>query len=217
MGYTPEQIFDMAPVIPVITVDDIKKAVPLARALVDGGLPVLEITLRTPLGLEAIRVLKAEVEGAVVGAGTVLNPRDLEGALAAGSEFIITPGLTPTLLRAGCECGVPFMPGIATVSEMMSCLDAGLKALKFFPAEASGGAAILKAFSGPFPNISFCPTGGIGPGNLASYLAVPTVRTVGGSWMTPAAMVANEDWHGIRTLAAETVALVASMNSSTER
>ena len=216
MGYTAEQIFSRAPVIPVITIDDPDTAVPLARALVKGGLPVLEITLRTAQGLDAIRRVRDEVDDAVVGAGTVLNQRDLERALAAGSEFVITPGLTPELLRAGAACGVPFMPGIATVSEMMCCLDAGLTALKFFPAESSGGARALRAFSGPFPQVSVCPTGGIGPDNLTAYLAVPSVRTIGGSWMTPRSSVAAGDWEGITALAREACDLVGSIRSRAE-
>jgi len=213
MSYTAQQLFAMAPVIPVITIDDIDRAVPLARALVDGGLPVLEITLRTELGLEAIALIKREVENAVVGAGTILNQIDLDKALAAGSEFIITPGLTPELLKAGALCGVPFMPGIATVSELMCCLDAGLTDLKFFPAEASGGAKTLKAFGGPFPQVSFCPTGGVSPDNLASYLQVSAVKTVGGSWMTPTNLVAEGDWDGISALAREACELVASVRA----
>lgn len=213
MGYTAEQLFRMAPVIPVITVDDLDTAVPLARALQQGGLPVLEITLRTSQGLDAILRVKEEVEGVIVGAGTVLNPRDLDKVLEAGSDFVITPGLTPDLLRAGSACGVPFMPGITTVSELMCCVEAGLTALKFFPAEASGGARALRAFRGPFPEVLFCPTGGISPDNLAAYLALPSVPTVGGSWMTPGSRVAAGDWQGITALAREAVDLVAAIRS----
>lgn len=216
MTYTAEEIFSLAPVIPVITVDELEKAVPLARSLVRGGLPVLEITLRTPQGLDAITLIKNEVSEAIVGAGTVLNESDLEKALNSGSEFVITPGLTPELLRAGAYCGVAFMPGVATVSEMMCCLDAGLTALKFFPAEASGGVKTLKAFGGPFPDVTFCPTGGIGPHNLANYLDIPSVKTVGGSWMTPKIMLADADWEGITRLAEEACALVTSIRQKQE-
>ena len=213
MNRTAQQIFAMAPVIPVITIDHLDTAVDLCRALVDGGLPVLEITLRSADGLAAIERVKREVPGAVVGAGTVLNETDLNKALAAGSEFVITPGLTPALLNAGADCGVPFMPGIATVSEMMCCLDKGLTELKFFPAQASGGAPTLKAFGGPFPQVSFCPTGGVSPDNLADYLAVPSVATVGGSWLTPKSAIAAGDWAAIKTLAREACELVEKIRS----
>ena len=203
MMHMAEQIFAKAPVIPVITIDDLDTAVDLCRALVDGGLPVLEVTLRTDLGLAAIPLIKAAIPSAIVGAGTVLNPQDLDRALTAGSEFVITPGLTPALLQAGSRCGVPFMPGVASVRELMCCLDDGLTALKFFPAEANGGAKTLKAFAGPFPEVAFCPTGGVGPDNLAEYLAVPSVKTVGGRWVTPRKVVAQQDWSTVSRLARE--------------
>lgn len=214
MSYAAAEIFSLAPVIPVITIDDLDTAVPLAQALVAGGLPVLEITLRTAQGLAAISLIKQQVPGAIVGVGTVLNLGDLDKALAAGSEFVVTPGLTPTLLQAGARCGVPFIPGIATVGELMGCLDEGLTALKFFPAEAMGGTKVLKAFSGPFPQVSFCPTGGIGPGNLAEYLALPSVKTVGGSWICPNNLIASQDWQGITNLSREACHLVASLRRS---
>lgn len=204
-------ILARAPVVPVITINDIATAVPLAQALVAGGIPVLEVTLRTEHGLDAIRQIRAEVEGAIVGAGTVLSIGDLDAALDAGSEFIITPGLTDTLLRAGASCGVPFMPGVATVSEMMRCLEQGLDTLKFFPAEASGGASALKAFSGPFPEVAFCPTGGIGLNNIGDYLKLPSVLSVGGSWLAPDKLIASGDWAGITRLAREACELVASL------
>lgn len=207
-------VLALAPVVPVITISDPAHAVPLARALVAGGIPVLEITLRSAHGLDAIRRVRAEVEGAVVGAGTVSNCRELEQALAAGSEFVITPGLTPALLRAGVQCGVPFIPGVATVSELMTGLEQGLDTLKFFPAEAAGGVAVLKAFSGPFPQVCFCPTGGIGPTNMAGYLALPTVLSVGGSWLTPAALVNTGDWAGITALARTATAQVQALRAA---
>lgn len=203
MSEAVRTILGRAPVVPVITIDAIEQAVPLARALVGGGIPVLEITLRTAHGLEAIRRIRAEVEGAVVGAGTVLTGADLDNAIAAGSEFIVTPGLTDTLLQQGANCGVPFLPGIATVSELMRCLEHGQRTLKFFPAEAAGGAKTLKAFAGPFPGVAFCPTGGIGLANIADYLAVPSVLSVGGSWLTPASLVTAQDWPAITALARE--------------
>ena len=209
MSFTSAEILAMAPVVPVITITDVDQAVPLAKALIRGGIPVLEITLRTDQGLAAISRIKQEIEGAVVGAGTVTDGRELDQALAAGSEFIITPGLTPSLLAAGVACGVPFMPGVATVSELMACLEKGLRTLKFFPAEASGGAAALKAFSGPFPQVRFCPTGGIGPDNIASYLALNSVLSVGGSWITPDRLIAEQNWAAITDLAEQACALVS--------
>lgn len=206
-------ILKMAPVVPVIVIDDLDKAVPLAKALVKGGIPVLEITLRTPQGADAIKLIKQEVEGAIVGAGTILSTDDLEKALAVGSEFIITPGLTPTLLDAGVECGVPFMPGVANISQLMTCAEKGLKTLKFFPAEASGGAKALKAFAGPCPHIEFCPTGGISTANLADYLALPNVLSVGGSWIASEKLMAAGDWDGITALAQQSCDLVASLKS----
>nr|WHW29822.1 putative bifunctional 4-hydroxy-2-oxoglutarate aldolase/2-dehydro-3-deoxy-phosphogluconate aldolase [uncultured bacterium] len=214
MSKSSREILALAPVVPVITIYDIKHALPLAKALVDGGIPVLEVTLRTPQGLEAIRIMKAEVEGAVVGAGTVLNEKDLDDAIEAGSEFVITPGLTDNLLRAGMQSGVSFMPGIATISDMMRCIDAGLDTVKFFPAEASGGAKTLKAFSGPFPNMRFCPTGGIGLNNIAEYLALKSVLSVGGSWIAADNLIAAEDWAAITKLAKEASAKVASLRAS---
>ena len=166
-----------------------------------------------PWSAEAIRRIRAEVEGAVVGVGTVLNTADLVCALKAGCEFVVTPGFTPSLLDAGAGCGVPFIPGIATVSEMMTCLERGLTELKFFPAEASGGPATLKAFAGPVPQVSFCPTGGVGLGNLANYLAVPAVKTVGGSWICPDGLISKGDWDGITRLAAEARDLVTSIRN----
>ncbi len=214
MSLNAQQILHMAPVVPVIVINDLSEAVPLARALLKGGIPVLEVTLRTSQGLEAIKRIQEEVEGVVVGAGTVTSTQQLEKALTAGSEFIITPGLTPSLLDAGADCGVPFMPGIATVGEMMCCLEKGLDTLKFFPAEANGGAPALKAISGPFPDVSFCPTGGIGPHNLADYLALKSVISVGGSWLTPEKMLSEGNWEGITDLANEACQLVERLNNS---
>lgn len=213
MSIQLRHLLTQAPIVPVISISDIDSAVPLARALIAGGIPVLEVTLRTAHGLEAIRRIRAEVEGAIVGVGTVLNERDLDSAVAAGSEFIITPGLTDRLLQAGIDCGVPFMPAVATVSDLMRCLENGLDTLKFFPAEAMGGVKTLKAFAGPFPDVCFCPTGGIGVHNIADYLALPTVLTVGGSWVVPEQLIADGNWSAITLLAREAVELVASLNA----
>lgn len=207
-------ILRQAPVVPVIAINDINSAVPLAQALVAGGIPVLEVTLRTACGLEAIRRIKAEVEGAIVGVGTVVTTNELHAAISAGSQFVITPGLTDGLLAAGSDCGVPFIPAIATVSELMRCQYAGLDTLKFFPAEAMGGAATLKAIAGPFPDVAFCPTGGIGLHNLADYLALASVLTVGGSWVCPEALIAQRNWPAITSLAAEATQLVASLRAA---
>lgn len=173
-----------APVIPVIVIDELEHAVPLAEALVAGGLPVLEVTLRTPAALSAIAAMK-QVPGAIVGAGTVTNARDLDDALAAGSEFIVSPGLTEPLARAAAGRGVPFLPGIANAGDIMRGLDAGLTHFKFFPAMAAGGLPALKALAAPFGGCRFCPTGGIGPGNAGEWLAFDPVLCVGGSWIAP--------------------------------
>ncbi|WP_120716442.1 bifunctional 4-hydroxy-2-oxoglutarate aldolase/2-dehydro-3-deoxy-phosphogluconate aldolase [Tsuneonella amylolytica] len=177
-------IMRTAPVIPVIVVEDVEHAVPLAEALVAGGLRVLEVTLRTPAALEAIRAMKS-VEGAIVGAGTVTNPDQLDEALDAGSEFIVSPGLTEPLGRAAIASGVPFLPGIANAGDIMRGLDMGLTHFKFFPAMAAGGLPALKALAAPFGQCRFCPTGGIGLGNAAEWLAFEPVLCVGGSWVSP--------------------------------
>ena len=174
-----------APVIPVIVIEDLAHAVPLAEALVAGGLPVLEVTLRTPAALDAIRAMKA-VEGAIVGAGTVTSPAQLEQSLAAGAEFIVSPGLTETLGRAAIASGVPFLPGIATAGDIMRGLDLGLTHFKFFPATAAGGIPALKALAAPFGQVRFCPTGGITRETASAWLALDSVLCVGGSWVAPA-------------------------------
>lgn len=201
-------ILQQAPMVPVIALQDLNQAVPLAEALVRGGLPVLEITLRTPAGLPAIRAIADAVPGAIVGAGTVRNPADFRAAIDAGSEFVITPGITQATLDAAATTDVPLIPGIATASELMLAMDHGLHTLKFFPAEASGGAAALKALAGPFPEVRFCPTGGIGMHNLTDYLDLPTVITVGGSWVMPQALLDSGDWDGIATRAREVVRVI---------
>ena len=179
-----DAIMHLAPVIPVLVIDDIRHAAPIAQALVAGGLPVLEVTLRTPAALGVIREMK-QIEGAVVGAGTVLNPADLDAALEAGSEFIVSPGLTEPLGRAAIASDVPFLPGTATASDIMRGLDMGFDRFKFFPAEASGGIAALKAIAGPFGAARFCPTGGIRQDTAHEWLALEAVLCVGGSWIVP--------------------------------
>lgn len=177
-------IMQTAPVIPVIVVDEIEHAVPLARALVAGGLRVLEVTLRTPAALDAIRAMK-QVEGAIVGAGTVTNARELDAAITAGSEFIVSPGLTEPLGKAANEAGIPFLPGIANAGDIMRGLDLGLTHFKFFPAMAAGGLPALKALAAPFGQCRFCPTGGITLENAPEWLAFDPVLCVGGSWVAP--------------------------------
>ena len=196
-----KDILTLGPVIPVMVIEDLDDAIPLARALVKGGVRVLEITLRTPIALEAIRRIAGSVEGAVVGAGTVLNPRQLDQVEAAGAAFAISPGLTQSLLTAATDRPMPLIPGIATLSEIMQGLDGGLTAFKFFPAAAAGGIPMLKAFEGPLPGITFCPTGGISPENYRSYLALSNVACVGGSWLAPKALVKAKNWSAITELA----------------
>lgn len=177
-----DTIMRKAPVIPVLVIEDVAHAVPIAEALVAGGLPVLEVTLRTPVALDVIRAMK-KVPGAIVGAGTVLNPDDLDKAIAAGSEFIVSPGLTKKLGKAAVKSGIPFLPGTANAGDIMLGLDLGLTRFKFFPAEASGGIAALKAIAAPFGMARFCPTGGITQKTAPEWLALEAVLCVGGSWL----------------------------------
>lgn len=207
MSITLEDIMSRSPVIPVLVIDDLADAVPLAQALVDGGLTVLEITLRTRVALDAITVIKQAVPNATVGAGTVINAETFATARTAGAEFIVTPGCTPALLAAAQHAGVPFLPGVNTPSEAMLLLEQGIRAMKFFPAAAAGGIAMLKALAGPLPQIRFCPTGGIHPGNARDYLALPNVACVGGSWMAPAELITRGNWQEITRLAREAAAL----------
>ncbi|BFM17588.1 bifunctional 4-hydroxy-2-oxoglutarate aldolase/2-dehydro-3-deoxy-phosphogluconate aldolase [Maricurvus nonylphenolicus] len=202
-----ETIMNTSPVIPVMVIDKVENAVPLAKALVGGGLKVLEITLRTDAALESIREIKAAVPEAIVGAGTVINTATLDQALAAGSEFIVTPGTTPGLVDAALSNGVQLLPGVNTPTEAMTLLEKGISALKFFPAEAAGGVPMLKSIGGPLPQISFCPTGGVNPNNAREYLALKNVACVGGSWMAPANLVAEGKWEEIQHLAAEAATL----------
>lgn len=179
-----EAVMRLAPVIPVLVIEDIEYALPIAEALVAGGLPALEVTLRTECAIEAIKVMK-QVPGAVVGAGTVLNPTDLAKSIDAGAEFIVSPGLTPTLGEAAIKADIPFLPGTANASDMMLALDMGLTRLKFFPAMANGGIPALKSIGGPFGQLKFCPTGGISLATAPEWLALDPVICVGGSWIVP--------------------------------
>ncbi|MER6283694.1 bifunctional 4-hydroxy-2-oxoglutarate aldolase/2-dehydro-3-deoxy-phosphogluconate aldolase [Streptomyces sviceus] len=196
-------LLDLAPVVPVVVLQDASDAVPLARALVAGGLPAIEVTLRTPAAPDAIRAIAEEVPDAVVGAGTVITPGQVRESVAAGARFLVSPGWTDVLLEAMRGSGVPFLPGVSTASEVVALLERGVREMKFFPAEAAGGTAYLKSLSGPLPQARFCPTGGIGAGNAPEYLALPNVGCVGGTWMLPADAVAARDWGRVERLARE--------------
>jgi 2-dehydro-3-deoxyphosphogluconate aldolase/(4S)-4-hydroxy-2-oxoglutarate aldolase len=202
-----ESLLRRAPVVPVVIIDDVKHAVPLARALVAGGLPLIEITLRTPQGLEAIRAVAEEVPDAVAGAGTILNGHDFEKAVAAGAKFAVSPGATDALLDAVEGATVKLLPGIATASEAMKLIARGYEFAKCFPAEQSGGAAFLSAIASPLPQLRFCPTGGVTLANAPTYLKLPNVICVGGSWMVNRATIAAEDWGAITAAAAQAAAL----------
>jgi 2-dehydro-3-deoxyphosphogluconate aldolase/(4S)-4-hydroxy-2-oxoglutarate aldolase len=206
---TPSEssLLSRVPVVPVVVVDDPAHAVPVARALVAGGLPVIELTLRTPVALDAIRAIASEVPEILVGAGTIVTPGQAKEALDAGAQFLVSPGSTPSLLGAMADTGLPFLPGTATVSEVLAVLEAGYTELKFFPAEASGGAAFLKSIASPVPAARFCPTGGITAATAPSYLALPNVGCVGGSWLTPADALAAGDWGRVTELARAAAAL----------
>ena len=201
---SPSSLLSLAqhgPVIPVIVIDELAHAVPMARALVAGGVRVLEVTLRTPVALEAMRLIRREVPEAIVGAGTLRTPLDVEAALEAGCVFGVSPGYTPALGKACRDLGLPLLPGVATASELMLAMDDGLSFLKFFPAVPAGGVPMLKALAGPFPDVAFCPTGGITPQSAPEFLKVPQVKVCGGSWLTPRDLMAKGDWSGITELA----------------
>ncbi|SDO23841.1 2-dehydro-3-deoxyphosphogluconate aldolase / (4S)-4-hydroxy-2-oxoglutarate aldolase [Streptomyces sp. cf386] len=203
----PASVLDLAPVVPVVVIEDVSDAVPLARALVTGGLPAIEVTLRTPAALDAIRAIAAEVPEAVVGAGTVITPEQVTASVTAGARFLVSPGWTDVLLEAMRVSGVPFLPGVSTTSEVVGLLERGVTEMKFFPAQAAGGTAYLKSLAGPLPQARFCPTGGIGPGNAPEYLSLPNVRCVGGTWMLPADAIAARDWSRVERLAREAAGL----------
>jgi 2-dehydro-3-deoxyphosphogluconate aldolase/(4S)-4-hydroxy-2-oxoglutarate aldolase len=199
-----------APVIPVIVLTDVAHAVPLARALVAGGIRMLEVTLRTPVALACIEAIAAQVPDAVAGAGTVRSARDAQAARKAGARFAVSPGYTPGVARACRDLGLPLLPGVATGSEIMAACEDGLTEMKFFPAMQAGGPAMLKAWGGPFFDVRFCPTGGVTPGNAPEFLALSNVACVGGSWLTPADAIAAGDWARITRLAREAKALRAA-------
>ncbi|MER7619861.1 bifunctional 4-hydroxy-2-oxoglutarate aldolase/2-dehydro-3-deoxy-phosphogluconate aldolase [Streptomyces sp. NPDC126503] len=203
-------VFDLAPevpVVPVVVIEDAADAVPLARALAAGGLPLIEITLRTPAALDAVRAVAAEVPEAVVGAGTVVTAEAVAAAVGAGARFLVSPGWTERLLGALGDSGVPFLPGVSTASEVVALLERGVEAMKFFPAEAAGGVPYLKSLAGPLPGARFCPTGGISAGSAPAYLSLPNVSCVGGTWMLPPDALAARDWPRVEALAREAAGL----------
>lgn len=200
-------VLDVSPVIPVVVVESAEQAVPLAQALLRGGILVIEITLRSEAGLAAIEAVANEVEGMVVGAGTVLTPEQVGQVRDAGARFLVTPGSPPRLLEAAVGSGLPLLAGAGTLTEMLTLAEAGLTAMKFFPAEASGGRPYLSSVAGPCPHLRFCPTGGVTPENARDYLALPNVGCVGGSWLTPKDAVAQGDWARIEALAAQAASL----------
>jgi 2-dehydro-3-deoxyphosphogluconate aldolase/(4S)-4-hydroxy-2-oxoglutarate aldolase len=199
-------VLGLAPVIPVVVLEDAADAVPLARALVAGGLPAIEITLRTPAALDAIRAVADGVPGAVVGAGTVLTPEQARAAADAGARFLVSPGWTDRLLAALRESGLPFLPGVSTATEALGLLERGVTEMKFFPAEAAGGTAYLRSLASPLPRARFCPTGGIDARRAPEYLALPNVACVGGTWMLPPDALRARDWERVESLARATVA-----------
>ncbi len=207
MIQTAEEVLKLAPVIPVVVIDDIASAEPLARALLAGGIRTIEVTLRTPTALDAIGRIVHAVPEMIVGAGTVLNAGDLDAAVNAGARYALSPGATPKLMKAARKRPIPFIPGVATASEIMRGLDLGYTCFKFFPAEQLGGAAALKAQAGPLPAARFCPTGGVTLEKARSYLALDNVLCVGGSWLAPPDKVRAGDWGGIEALAREAAAL----------
>lgn len=201
------QIMRTGPVIPVIVIHRFEDAVPLARALVAGGVRVLELTLRTPVALKAIEAIANEVEGAIIGVGTITRPEDFDASVKAGALFGVSPGLTVELIAAARDSALPLLPGVMTPSEVIAARAAGFTELKLFPAQQAGGVGMLKALAGPFPDLSFCPTGGIGAATAPEFLALPNVACVGGSWLTPGEAVAARDWGQVTALARETASL----------
>jgi len=202
-----KQIMDTSPVMPVLVIEDAANALPLAKALYAGGLKVLEITLRTDAALESIKIIRENLPDAIVGAGTVTDAKSLQAAEKAGSQFFVSPGVSDSLLDAAKYSSVQLLPGISTPTEAMRLYEMGFGALKFFPAEAAGGTAMLKAIAGPLPQLAFCPTGGVNPKNASEYLALANVRCVGGSWMAPAKLVNEQNWSEIEAMAKQAASL----------
>ncbi|WP_121066872.1 bifunctional 4-hydroxy-2-oxoglutarate aldolase/2-dehydro-3-deoxy-phosphogluconate aldolase [Helicobacter pylori] len=191
------EVLQISPIVPVVVIEDLKDAVPLAQSLIEGGIPIIEVTLRSSCALEAIELIAKNVPKMRVGAGTILNSAQLEQAQNRGAEFLISPGLTPSLLEYAKKKDMPLIPGVSSSSEVMQVLELGYNALKFFPAEYCGGAKLLNAFNGPFKGVKFCPTGGISVDNMHAYLKLENVLCVGGSWLTPKNLVQNKEWDKI--------------------
>jgi len=205
---TPEQLFAMGPVVPVLVIENVEDALPIAQALIDAGIKVLEVTLRTPAAIDVIRTIADNIPEAVVGAGTVTNRELLQQSADAGAKFAISPGLTKDLLQAGNEGDIALVPGISSISELMDGIDYGYDHFKFFPAEASGGVKAIKSIGGPFPDIRFCPTGGINLDNINNYLSLSSVVCCGGSWLVSDDIIKNKEWSKITELAKEALAAV---------
>jgi 2-dehydro-3-deoxyphosphogluconate aldolase/(4S)-4-hydroxy-2-oxoglutarate aldolase len=205
---SPAEIFDMGPIVPVLVIKNVEDALPIAKALLAAGIKVLEVTLRTPAALDVIKIIAQELPEACIGAGTVTNREMLQRCEDAGAKFAISPGLTKDLLQAGNEGSIALIPGISSISEMMDGIDYGYDHLKFFPAEASGGVKAIQSIGGPFPDIRFCPTGGINLSNVSNYLALPNVSCCGGSWLVTDEIVKNKDWSKITELAKQALAHV---------
>jgi 2-dehydro-3-deoxyphosphogluconate aldolase / (4S)-4-hydroxy-2-oxoglutarate aldolase len=204
------ELMRVGPVVPVIVIDDLSHAVPLAHALVAGGVRVLEVTLRTPVGIRAIEAIAHEVPDAIVGAGTITRPHEFAQCIAAGACFGVSPGLTPALLEAASGCALPLLPGVMTPSEVIAAKASGYFELKLFPAQQAGGIGMLKALAGPFPDVTFCPTGGVTAATAPEFLALPNVACVGGSWLTPKDAIMAGDWTSITALARKAATLRAN-------
>ena len=204
------EVMRVGPVIPVIVIDDLAHAVPMAKALVKGGVRVLEVTLRTAVGLDAIRAIAREVDGAIVGVGTISRPEDFQQSIDAGARFGVSPGLTPALIEAAHASGLPLLPGVMTPADVIAARAAGFTELKLFPAQQAGGIGMLKALGGPFPDVTFCPTGGVSAATAPDFLALPNVACVGGSWLTPKDLVVAGEWGKITALAQEASKLRAA-------
>ncbi len=200
------EVLQISPIVPVVVVENIKNAVPLAQSLVEGGIPIIEVTLRSSCALEAIELIAKNVPKMRVGAGTILNPTQLEQAQNRGAEFLISPGLTIKLLEHAKKKDMPLIPGVSSSSEVMQALELGYSALKFFPAEYCGGVKLLNAFNGPFKGVKFCPTGGISADNMRSYLNLENVLCVGGSWLTPKNLIQNKEWDKITEICKRSLA-----------
>ncbi len=208
-SYSPQQVFATSPIVPVMVINHVEDAIPLAKALSEGGIHVFEITLRTDAAIDAIRAIAKAMPESMVGAGTVLTPEQYDAVVDAGAKFVISPGAPLGLLQHAANKSAPLIPGVSTPTEIMEAMGLGYDHLKFFPAEANGGAKALKAISAPLPQVSFCPTGGVNASNLAEYQALSCVKTVGGTWMIPADAIADKDWKRITELTKEAIAVAS--------